>query len=85
MLGSVRSPTASIDQTVTARAWSHSYVFPVARTIGGSARDSHVHLVDGDGASLCEAVEKQHLEPLHIAWRDVATAARCRVCDALSL
>lgn len=75
--------TAPIDQRVTGGGRFRPAPFPVARTIGGRTRDAHLHLVDGDGASLCEAFTQQQLERLHLAWCDVITVARCRACSML--
>jgi hypothetical protein len=83
MLSSTISPTVPIDQRVTAGGDSRSIPFPVARSIGGGTRDGDLHLVDGDGASLCEAFTEQQLERLPLTWAEVIAIARCRVCDML--
>jgi hypothetical protein len=56
----------------------------VARSIDGGTRDGDLHLVDGDGASLCEAFTQQQLQRLPLAWAEVVAVARCRVCEVLS-
>ena len=77
-------PAMPIGQRITAGAGSRlSTPFPVARRIGGQALDGSVHLVDGDGASLCEAVTQDQLERLPVAWADVVAVGRCRGCEAL--
>ena len=83
MLSSTPLPTAPIYRRVTGEIGSRPTPFPVARTIGGGIRDAHLHLVDGDGASLCEAFTEQQLGRLHVAWYDVVTPARCRACEVL--
>src|SRR5215203_5751783 len=60
---SIPFPTVPIDLWGTA-VGTRPALFPVARTIGGATRDSHLHLVDGDGASLCERFTQQELECL---------------------
>jgi len=77
--------TAPTDLWGTAVVGSHPALFPVARTIGGWTRDDHLHLVDGDGASLCEAFTQQELEWLPLVWAEVLEVARCRACEALGL
>ena len=57
--------------------------FPVARTIGEEPGDGYLHLVDGDGASLCEKFTEQQLGWLHVSWCDVVVPARCRACAVL--
>jgi anti-sigma regulatory factor (Ser/Thr protein kinase) len=45
-----------------------------------------VHLVDGDGASLCELLPAAVLDPLHdVAWRDVPPDRQCPFCRAVLL
>jgi hypothetical protein len=83
MLSSAFVPTAPIDQRVTAGVGSRPTPFPVARTMGGGIRDALLHLVDGDGASLCEACTQQEIERLPVAWAEVAAVARCRACEVL--
>jgi hypothetical protein len=75
--------TDLIDQRVNATVDPRPTPFPVARTIGEGTRDGRLHLVDGDGASLCEAFTQQQLQRLHLAWYDVVTVARCRACEVL--
>jgi hypothetical protein len=84
MLSSTISPTVPIDPWVTAGSDSRSTPFPVARSIDGGTRDGDLHLVDGDGASLCEAFTQQQLQRLPLAWAEVVAVARCRVCEVLS-
>jgi hypothetical protein len=83
MLNSIPSPTAPTDLWGTAWVGSRRALFPVARTIGGGTRDGHLHLVDGDGASLCEAFTQQELECVPLVWAEVLEVARCRACKAL--
>ena len=83
MLRSTISLTVPIDQRVTAGVGSRCSPFPVARSTFAGTRDGHLHLVDGDGASLCEAFTQQQLERLLLAWAVVNPVARCRVCDVL--
>jgi hypothetical protein len=80
---SVPFPTGILDQRITAGDWCRPNPFPVARTIGGVIDARHVHLVDGDGASLCEGFARHQLERLELPWQDVVTGARCRVCEVL--
>jgi len=81
MLSSTIFPTVLTDQRAVAGVGSRFSPFPVARSIDGGTRDGDLHLVDGDGASLCEACTKQQLERLPLAWADAVT--RCRACDVL--
>jgi hypothetical protein len=83
MLTSTIIPTAVIDPRVTARSGSRSSPFPVARSIDGGTWDRSLHLVDGDGASMCEAFTQQQLERLPLAWAEVIALTRCRVCEVL--
>jgi hypothetical protein len=83
MLSSTLSLTAPIDQQVAARVSSCTLPFPVARTRGAGVRDAHLHLVDGDGASLCEAFTQQQLDWLPLDWPDVGTGARCPACQMI--
>jgi hypothetical protein len=76
-------PTVLIDQWVTAGVGSCATPFPVARSIDRATRDGYLHLVDGDGASLCEAFTQQQLERLPLAWAEVIALTRCRVCEVL--
>jgi hypothetical protein len=83
MPSSIPFSTAPTDRWGTAVVGSRPVLFPVARTIGGGTRGGHLHLVDGDGASLCEAFTQQELERLPLVWAEVLEVARCRVCGAL--
>jgi len=83
MLSSIPFPTVPTDLWGTAVVGSRPALFPVARTIGGGTRDGHLHLVDGDGASLCEAFTQQELEWLPLVWAEVDEVARCPACEAL--
>jgi hypothetical protein len=83
MLSSIPFPTAPTDLWGTAVVGSRPALFPVARTIGEGTRDGHFHLVDGDGASLCEAFTQQELEWLPLVWAEDLGVARCRACEAL--
>jgi hypothetical protein len=83
MLSSTLLLTAPIDQQVPAPVSSGALPFPVARARGEGVRDAHLHLVDGDGASLCEAFRHQQLELLPLAWHDVVTGARCLACQVI--
>jgi hypothetical protein len=83
MLSSTIFPTVLIDQRGTVGVGSRSTPFPVARSIDGGTRDGDLHLVDGDGASLCEAYTQQQLERLPLAWAEVVAVARCRACEVL--
>jgi hypothetical protein len=83
MLSSILPLTVPIDRRVTAGGDSRSTPFPVARSIDGGTRDGDRHLVDGDGASLCEAFTQQQLERLPLVWAQVVAVARCRVCEVL--
>jgi|tagenome__1003787_1003787.scaffolds.fasta_scaffold20047243_1 hypothetical protein len=77
------SRTVPADQGVTAGAGTHDIPLPVARSIYAATRDGGLHLVDGDGASLCEKFTQQQLEQLPLAWTDVVATARCPVCEVL--
>jgi hypothetical protein len=77
------SGTVPTDPRGTAGAGSHATPLPVARSITTGLRDGALHLVDGDGASLCERFTQQQLERLPLAWTDVVAAARCPVCEVL--
>ncbi|CCH87908.1 protein of unknown function [Modestobacter italicus] len=76
-------PTAVIDSRVPAGVGSRAAPFPVARSIGRRTGDRRFHLVDGDGASLCEAFTQQQLERLALSWAEVMAVARCRACEML--
>jgi len=76
-------PITPVDRWFAAGVRSRRTPFPVARRMGRQARGGDVHLVDGDGASLCEAVTQQQLERLPLAWADVVPVARCRGCEVL--
>ena len=55
---------------------------PVGRPASPSG--DHLHVVDGDGASLCERVDAEDLVQVHdLRWRDVPISLRCRVCRAI--
>ena len=44
----------------------------------------HLHVMDGDGASLCERVDAEDLVQVHgLGWRDVPISLRCRICRAM--
>jgi len=75
--------TVPIDKRVTVAVGSCSTPFPVARSIDWGTRDGDLHLVDGDGASLCEAYTQQQLEQLPLAWAEAVAFKRCRVCEVL--
>jgi hypothetical protein len=77
------SGTVPTDQRFTAVAGTHAIPLPVARWIDSGSRDGDLHLVDGDGASLCEEFTQQQLEQLPLAWTDVIATARCPVCEVL--
>jgi hypothetical protein len=83
MVSPTTVPTAVIDSRVTAGVGSRSSPFPVARSIHGGTPDRCLHLVDGDGASMCEAFPQQQLERLPLAWAEVIAVARCPVCEVL--
>jgi hypothetical protein len=83
MRSSTTVPTTVIDSRVTAGVGSRSSPFPVARSIDRSTRDRCLHLVDGDGASMCEAFTQQQLERLPLTWAEVIAVARCPVCEVL--
>ncbi len=83
MPSSTLVPTAVIDVRVTARVDCPSSPFPVARSLDRGTRDRFLHLVDGDGASMCEAFTQQQLERLPLTWAEVIAVARCRVCEVL--
>jgi hypothetical protein len=75
--------TVPTDQRVIAVAGVHAPPLPVARSVYAGTRDGSLHLVDGDGASLCERFTQQQLEQLPLAWTDVIATARCPVCEVL--
>src|SRR4051794_29397181 len=77
------SRTVLTARWVTAAAGTHATPLPVARSIYAGTRDGGLHLVDGDGASLCERFTQQQLEQLPLAWTDVVATARCPVCEVL--
>jgi hypothetical protein len=57
--------------------------FPVGAVMDGADRDRHLHLVDGDGASLCEQLPPGRLVLIDLYWSDVRGELRCRLCDLL--
>ncbi|MGY1709839.1 hypothetical protein ACI8AC_10050 [Geodermatophilus sp. SYSU D00758] len=75
--------TVLVDRQATGTADPLPTPFPVARTTGEGSPDRRLHLVDGDGASLCELFAQQQLERLPMPWCDVVTGARCRTCELL--
>jgi hypothetical protein len=83
MPSSTTSLTVLFDPRFTAGVGSRSSPFPVARSIDEATRDGDLHLVDGDGASLCEAFTQQQLRRLPQTWAEAVDVARCRVCDLL--
>lgn len=83
MLSSAIFPTVLIDQRALAQVGSGTTPLPVARSIGVRTGQGDLHLVDGDGASLCEAFTQQQLERLSLAWAEVVAGARCPVCAFL--
>jgi len=83
MLSSTIFPTLLIEHRGTVEGGARATPFPVARSIEGEHRDRDLHLVDGDGASLCEAFTQQQLERLPLAWAEVVAVARCRACQVL--
>ena len=55
---------------------------PVGRPVAPPG--DHLHVMDGDGASLCERVDTGHLVEIHdLRWREVPISMRCRVCRAI--
>ena len=55
---------------------------PVGRPV--TPPGDHLHVMDGDGASLCERVDPSHLVEIHdLRWRDVPISMRCRICRAI--
>jgi hypothetical protein len=83
MLSFTISSTVLIEQRDIAKVGWCSAPFPVARSIDGATRGDDLHLVDGDGASLCEAFTQQQLERLPLAWSEIVPLTRCRICDVL--
>ncbi|MGY1671677.1 hypothetical protein [Geodermatophilus sp. SYSU D00710] len=75
--------TVPVDRQVADAVRPHPTPFPVARTIGDETPDRRLHLLDGDGASLCEAFPPQQLERMRRPWEDVDAAARCHPCELL--
>ncbi|MGY1609985.1 hypothetical protein [Geodermatophilus sp. SYSU D00700] len=75
--------TVPVDRQVADAVGPHPTPFPVARTIGEETPARSLHLLDGDGASLCEAVPPQQLERMRRPWEDVDADARCRPCELL--
>ena len=48
---------------------------------GAAPGPGGVHLIDGDGASMCELVAAPDLDPLvDLSWRDVPPERQCRHC-----
>ena len=55
---------------------------PVGRPIAPSG--GRLHVMDGDGASLCEVVDADDLVQVYgLRWRDVPISRRCGACRAL--
>ncbi len=57
-----------------------------ALSVGRPASPSgdHLHVMDGDDASLCGRVDAEDLIQVHdLQWRDVPISLRCRVCRAI--
>jgi hypothetical protein len=43
-----------------------------------------LHVVDGDGASLCESVDAENLVQVHaLRWYEVPTSRRCCACQTI--
>ncbi|RFU19200.1 hypothetical protein [Geodermatophilus marinus] len=76
-------PTVLVDPRAPAAARPRPTPLPVAR-VNAEGAAGRLHLVDGDGASLCELIPARQLERLPLPWCDVVTTARCRVCAALA-
>ena len=72
---------SSIDQIPVPRG-AGLFHLPVGRPVTPSA--DHLHVMDGDGASLCERVDAGELIRIHeLRWRDVPLSLRCPACRAL--
>ena len=57
---------------------------PVGRPIAPSG--DCLHVMDGDGASLCEIVDAEDLVQLsEVRWLDVPISRRCGTCRVLML
>ena len=55
---------------------------PVGRPVLPSG--GRLHVMDGDGASLCERVDAEDLLEIHgLRWRDVPLSMRCATCRAI--
>ena len=55
---------------------------PVGRP--ASPSDNCLHVMDGDGASLCERVAAEDLIQVHeLRWRDVPLSMRCPSCRTM--
>ena len=55
---------------------------PVGRSVAPSG--DRLHVMDGDGASLCESVAAEDLVEVYaLRWRDVPISRRCGTCRVL--
>ena len=55
---------------------------PVGRSVAPPG--DHLHVMDGDGASLCESVDPGHLVEIYdLRCCDVPISMRCRMCRAI--
>ena len=58
------------------------FQFPVGRPVAPSG--DRLHVMDGDGASLCERVDAEDLiQVFELRWRDVPISLRCHTCRAI--
>ena len=72
----------STTQVTAASLGANLFDMPVGRPIAPSG--DRLHVMDGDGASLCEIVDGEDLVQVYeLRWRDVPISQRCGTCRAL--
>ena len=61
---------------------ANSFHVPVGRRL--APFDDRLHVMDGDGSSLCERVDAANLLAIDaLRWRDVPLSRRCVACRAM--
>ena len=60
-----------------------AFHMPVGRLVA-PPRSYRLHVMDGDGASLCESVDAEDLVQVYaLRWYEVPISRRCSLCHAM--